>query len=99
MRVGGRQQQVNESMRAQKAAHGWDILCLSHLRWDYVYQRPQHLLGRAAREPRVFFFEEPIIEDVAPHLEIVQKLPNLWVAVPHFADGLSQAEMDGLRVG
>lgn len=21
----------------------YDLLCLSHLRWDFVYQRPQHL--------------------------------------------------------
>jgi len=32
-----------------------DILCLSHLRWDFVFQRPQHLLSRlAARYPVVF---------------------------------------------
>ncbi len=34
-----------------------DLICLSHLRWDFVYQRPQHLLSRAAREYRVFFIE------------------------------------------
>ena len=25
-----------------------DLICFSHLRWDFVYQRPQHLLSRAA---------------------------------------------------
>ena len=26
-----------------------DLICFSHLRWDFVYQRPQHLLSRLAR--------------------------------------------------
>ena len=36
-----------------------DLVCFSHLRWNFVYQRPQHLMGRSARERRVFFIEEP----------------------------------------
>jgi UDP-galactopyranose mutase len=37
-----------------------NIICFSHLRWNFVFQRPQHLLTRWARECRVFYFEEPI---------------------------------------
>src|ERR687895_32209 len=40
-----------------------DLVCLSHLRWDFVYQRPQHLLSRCARDRRVIFFEEPFYGD------------------------------------
>jgi len=40
-----------------------DLLCFSHLRWDFVYQRPNHLMARAARDRRVFFIEEPIFDD------------------------------------
>lgn len=36
-----------------------DLICFSHLRWHFVYQRPQHLMSRAARHSRVFYFEEP----------------------------------------
>ncbi|HLI84967.1 MAG TPA: FAD-dependent oxidoreductase [Bryobacteraceae bacterium] len=35
------------------------ILTFSHLRWDFVYQRPQHLLSRLASSHRVIFVEEP----------------------------------------
>jgi UDP-galactopyranose mutase len=42
-----------------------DLVCVSHLRWDFVWQRPQHLLSRLAQTRRVFFVEEPIA--VAPH--------------------------------
>src|SRR5436305_14914240 len=47
-----------------------DLICLSHLRWDFVYQRPQHLLSRAAKDRRVFFVEEPIFGDTVPRLDI-----------------------------
>lgn len=36
-----------------------NILCFSHLHWDFVYQRPQHLLTRFSRENNVYYFEEP----------------------------------------
>ena len=36
-----------------------DIVCFSHLRWDFVYQRPQHLLTRMADYFRIFYVEEP----------------------------------------
>jgi hypothetical protein len=39
-----------------------DLVCLSHLRWDFVFQRPQHLLTRCAGQRRVFFFEEPVFD-------------------------------------
>lgn len=39
------------------------LICFSHLRWDFVFQRPQHLMTRFARERRVFIFEEPIVCD------------------------------------
>ena len=39
-----------------------DLICFSHLRWGFVFQRPQHLMARFARRRRVFFFEEPIFE-------------------------------------
>ena len=36
------------------------IIVFSHLRWNFVYQRPQHLLSRLAKWHRVFFIEEPV---------------------------------------
>ena len=43
-----------------------DVVCLSHLRWNFVYQRPQHLMVRWARERRVFFIEEPVFDPTLP---------------------------------
>jgi UDP-galactopyranose mutase len=39
------------------------LMCFSHLRWDFVFQRPQHLMQRFAQERQVFFFEEFIPTD------------------------------------
>ncbi|WP_267279496.1 glycosyltransferase family 1 protein [Chryseobacterium luquanense] len=40
-----------------------NLLCFSHLSWNFVYQRPQHLLTRFSKFYHVFYFEEPKIGD------------------------------------
>lgn len=63
----------------------FDTICLSHLRWDFVYQRPQHLLSRFTAAGRVFFFEEPIFSEKPTYLDITEKSNNLFVLVPHIS--------------
>jgi UDP-galactopyranose mutase len=65
-----------------------DLICLSHLRWDFVYQRPQHLLSRCAKERRVYFVEEPIFSDGPFSLDVSQRDDNLFVVVPRLPKGL-----------
>ena len=36
------------------------LLCFSHLRWNFVFQRPQHLMSRFANDMTVVFWEEPV---------------------------------------
>lgn len=43
----------------KQSTHVHVLICFSHLRWDFVHQRPQHLLNEAASRRRVFFVEEP----------------------------------------
>jgi ribonuclease BN (tRNA processing enzyme) len=66
-------------------SENYDLVCLSHLRWDFVYQRPQHLMSRFAKNRRVFFFEEPIFTDERTHLEISRREDNLTVVVPRIS--------------
>src|SRR5215211_4420799 len=63
------------------------LLCLSHLRWDFVYQRPNHLMARAARDRRVYFIEEPVPTDGDPWLE-THEVDGLTVVRPHVAEHL-----------
>jgi UDP-galactopyranose mutase len=71
---------------AKKDSH--DLICLSHLRWDFVFQRPQHLMNRCARARRVFFFEEPLFD--GDHNEVrVHRDGNVFVSVPHLSSTLA----------
>ncbi|MCA1637683.1 MAG: glycosyltransferase family 1 protein [Acidobacteria bacterium] len=72
-------------------ANDYDLVCLSHLRWNFVYQRPQHLLSRFAKTRRVFFFEEPIYSDEPTKLEITSGEDNLFVVVPHISNTNKEA--------
>jgi glycosyltransferase involved in cell wall biosynthesis len=66
----------------------YDIICFCHLRWNFVYQRPQHLLSRFARDHRVFLIEEPVYDEQAEYLEITQDADSqVWVIVPHLQTG------------
>jgi UDP-galactopyranose mutase len=60
-----------------------DLLVLSHLRWNFVFQRPQHLMARFARERRVFFFEEPVPAEGAERLVVDRSREGVLVATPH----------------
>ena len=62
------------------------LLCFSHLRWNFVYQRPQHLMSRAAEGTRVWFLEEPIWGNEL-RVEVRQEGENLTVLVPHIPHG------------
>lgn len=74
-----------------------DLICLSHLRWDFVWQRPQHLMSRFARDRRVFFVEEPIWEDTKPRLEVREGKGGVNVAIPHLPHGLSPEQAEAAQ--
>jgi len=59
-----------------------DLICVSHLWWDSVWQRPHQLLSRLARHYRVLWIEEPHIEVGPPGdgFVVVEERPNLSVA-------------------
>src|SRR5215213_1490510 len=68
-----------------------DIICVSHLRWDFVFQRPQHLLTRAARNHRVFYVEEPRFTGDTASL-MVREADGVVVVVPTLPAGAGPDE-------
>ena len=70
-----------------------DIICYSHLRWNFVFQRPQHLLTRMADHFRVVYIEEPIFDTDKDYLDSRQDDDKVWVLVPHLPAGLNQEEV------
>lgn len=67
-----------------------DLLCFSHLRWNFVYQRPQHLMSRFANHFRVFFIEEPIYEERESYIESAVVTENVRLIVPHINTVISK---------
>jgi UDP-galactopyranose mutase len=61
----------------------YSIVAFSHLRWNFVYQRPQHLLSRLAANRPVFFVEEPELDpNGPPRWERSTPQPNVVVLRP-----------------
>jgi UDP-galactopyranose mutase len=70
------------------------LICFSHLRWNFVFQRPQHLMCRFARDMNVIYWEEPI--DIGPkeiaYLQVREEEDShgVRVVVPHLPEGMPQ---------
>jgi len=65
--------------------HG-TLICFSHLRWNFVFQRPQHLMSRFARAMQVIFWEEPIYEDGREDARLSETIctqTGVTVVTPH----------------
>lgn len=75
------------------ALNSTDLVCFSHLRWNFVYQRPQHLLSRFAHQTRVFFVEEPIFHDAEDKLQIEEPEKNVFVVVPLLQHGYNEEQV------
>jgi len=58
------------------------LICFSHLRWDFVYQRPQHLMSRFAGSRRLFFVEEHVMGAGPARLEISTRDHGVRVVLP-----------------
>ena len=76
------------------------ILCFSHLRWEFVFQRPQHLLTRFARTAPVVVWEEPIdAEDGASpslHIRPAADCAAVTLVTPRLPHGGSEDERNAL---
>ncbi|WP_322400431.1 glycosyltransferase [Massilia luteola] len=59
------------------------LIVFCHLRWDFVFQRPQHLMTRLAEHYRILFVEEPVYDEGEAHLKKTAVAPNITVCQPH----------------
>ncbi|MEO8455644.1 MAG: glycosyltransferase family 1 protein [Sphingomicrobium sp.] len=70
------------------------LICFSHLRWDFVFQRPQQLMCRFARDMNVIYWEEPI--EIGPkeiaYLQVREEedAHGVHIVVPHLPEGMPQ---------
>jgi protoporphyrinogen oxidase/glycosyltransferase involved in cell wall biosynthesis len=61
------------------------LIVFCHLRWDFVFQRPQHLMTRLAEHYQILFVEEPVYDEGQAHLKKTAVAPNITVCQPHTA--------------
>jgi UDP-galactopyranose mutase len=76
-----------------------NLICFSHLRWNFVFQRPQHLMSRFAAERRVIFWEEP--EAALPGCEPALGVrtcaeTGVVVVTPSLPEGMDDAEQEAV---
>ena len=72
-----------------------DLVCFAHLHWDFVWQRPQHLLSRFAQHGRVFYVEDAFFHAddlIEPHLEVKERQNGVKVLVAHLPHRLRADE-------
>src|SRR5688500_19099006 len=67
---------------------GIDLVCFSHLRWDFVYQRPKHFVTQFSNNRRFFYIEEPVFANSLMRLKVRETDDDVYVVVPQLPDGL-----------
>jgi glycosyltransferase involved in cell wall biosynthesis len=50
---------TNDTVKGNKDNTSYDMVVFCHLRWDFVYQRPQHIISRMAKDLKILMIEEP----------------------------------------
>ncbi len=72
-----------------------DLLVFSNTRWNFIFQRPQHLMTRFAKHRRIFFFEEPMFEDVSfPKIHTHQSEEGVFVITPYLPQAFVSRKQD-----
>src|SRR5687768_7238947 len=67
------------------------LIVHSHLRWDFVWQRPQQILSRLGRDRAVLYVEEPVFvhDCVAGSLDLSRPSDGVHRVVPRLPSGLA----------
>lgn len=60
-----------------------NLICFSHLRWNFVYQRPQHLISRFSRGYTTFYIEECIYSEEEDGYSSNLTEDHVSVIIPH----------------
>ncbi|MXP56776.1 glycosyltransferase [Pantoea sp. Mhis] len=75
------------------------LVVFSHLRWNFVFQRPQHIMLRLAQYYRIFFIEEPLFQTgKSPYLREYKPAPNITVFQPYTDIELPGFQVDQIKV-
>ena len=88
---------LGQSQPAPQFPDSHTLICFSHLRWNFVFQRPQHLMSRFAADRRVIYWEEPeaALPDCEPALGVrTCAETGVIVVTPSLPETLSEEEKE-----
>jgi len=77
---------IKDSLVENKKTDRYGIVVFCHLRWGFVWQRPQQFLSRFAKKHKILFIEEPffdLAEGSEPRIDYHKVMPNVTVVTPH----------------
>jgi glycosyltransferase involved in cell wall biosynthesis len=69
------------------------LVCFSHLRWDFVYQRPQQILERLSEHFDIVFIEEPTYGGEQPQYRFTTR-NKVTVATPQIPSVHSEEQVN-----
>lgn len=72
------------------------FICFSHLRWNFVYQRPQHLMTRCSKLSRTFYVEEPVFSQEADHYKLIYQ-DGIGIITPFLSEEINEKSI-ALRI-
>ncbi|MER9184296.1 glycosyltransferase family 1 protein [Mesorhizobium sp. M0767] len=74
------------------------LLCFSHLRWNFVFQRPQQILTLASKQQQLIYFEEPIFDERRhASMRVNDVSPTIKIVTPVIPVGTSATKADALQ--
>jgi glycosyltransferase involved in cell wall biosynthesis len=88
----------NNLMNTPKLSGDYDIVVFSHLRWEFVIQRPQHIINRLAKDRKILFIEEPIpfTEENKGTAHTIKASKNITVLQPRISWDQMHDELEPL---
>ncbi|RFZ94824.1 glycosyltransferase family 1 protein [Mucilaginibacter conchicola] len=77
-----------------------NLICFSHLRWDFVFQRPQHILTRLSESTELFYIEEPVFlpGQTTPHYVYLKRGKHITIVKPQLPEGLGPKESKDIEI-
>lgn len=72
----------HSSKQTERMQISYDMIVFCHLRWDFVYQRPQHIISRLSETYNILVIEEPIHNEDGKLYKLENINPNLTILKP-----------------
>jgi glycosyltransferase involved in cell wall biosynthesis len=86
---GGRYLHTSSVAPRDERRDSFPIIVHCHLRWDFVWQRPQQIFSRLARHHPILFIEDPVIAEGEPRLDVSEPHPGIVRIVPQIPQALA----------